>query len=150
MFDRKELIVIACSKSKRKGGAGEYSPSPLADLLSEDRFRQLMKARKNISEILNLSPGPDLGTSAADEKILFLPAYQRYSGIVYKENDFDQVYPGIASRKVIIISALYGVLDASEFIRNYELKMDHKLPIGVRVTTWWKNCLLYTSDAADE
>lgn len=40
---------------------------------------------------------------------------------------------------MIIISALYGILDANEEIRDYELNMDFTLPIGRKVKTWWKN-----------
>jgi len=134
-----ELIIIACCKTKRMSGNKQFSTSPLANCLSEETFYELMTSRKKLSAILNLPPGPDLGLVGQENSIEFLPAYQRYNGIIYQENNFGSVYPKLIAQNVIIISALYGVLDASELIRNYELKMDHTLPIGVKVKTWWKS-----------
>ncbi|MDH5647953.1 MAG: YaaA family protein, partial [Candidatus Heimdallarchaeota archaeon] len=107
--------------------------------MSEENFFKLMTSRKKLSVILNLPPGPDLGLVGQENPIEFLPAYQRYNGIIYQESNFSSVYPKLSAKNVIIISALYGVLDANELIRNYELKMDHTLPIGAKVKTWWKS-----------
>jgi cytoplasmic iron level regulating protein YaaA (DUF328/UPF0246 family) len=38
----------------------------------------------------------------------------------------------------VIVSALYGLLDGNDLIRNYNLKMDDKLPTGNKVAVFWK------------
>ena len=134
-----ELILIACCKTKRKGGVKEYSTSPLADFLSEESLQTLLNSRKVIANRLGLPEGPDLGSELQDPLLEYLPAYQRYNGIIYRENDLNSVIPKMSTKRVIIISALYGVLDAKELIRDYELKMDSNLPGHVRVMTWWKH-----------
>ena len=39
---------------------------------------------------------------------------------------------------MIIISALYGLLDANDLIRYYELKMNDNLKTKTRLSTWWQ------------
>jgi len=134
-----ELILIACSKTKRMGGYIQFVPSSLVNILSDEKYLQLMNSRKELASIINITPGLDLGFSNQDQQLAFLPAYQRYNGKFYQKNNFSSVYPELSTKRVIIISALYGVLDANDHIRNYELTMDHTLSIGVRVKTWWKN-----------
>lgn len=134
-----KLIIIACCKTKKSGGHPAHKDSPLANMLGDSHFRKLMDTRRELASILNLTPGPDLGFDDQNGNIQFLPAYQRYDGIIYKRSDFENVYPQTKLQKVIIISALYGILDANEEIRNYELNMDFTLPIGRKVKTWWKN-----------
>ena len=38
----------------------------------------------------------------------------------------------------MIISAMYGLLDGNDLIRNYELSMDDALPTRIRVSTFWR------------
>jgi len=134
-----KLIIIACCKTKKLRGNTSYKSSPLAGYLSSSYFQQLMVARRELASILNLPPGPDLGFQYQFQSLEFMPAYRRYNGIIYKGSDFEKFYPQETPKKVIIISALYGILDASENIRNYELNMDFTLPIRRKVKTWWKN-----------
>lgn len=133
-----QIAIIACCKTKRPGGSTEYEPSPLADYLNASHFRHLMYARRDLAKILNLPPGPDLGSGNEESNIEFLPSFARYNGIVYQQSDFLNVYTSLKSTQVIIISALYGILDARELIRNYELNMNTTLAIRRKVKTWWK------------
>jgi len=84
-------------------------------------------------------PGPDIGISCLNNAIKYMPAYQRYSGIVFKKSNFAHSFKRTKNLKVIIISAFYGILDANEYIRDYNWQMGNKLPLGNITKTWWKN-----------
>lgn len=135
-----ELIVIACSKTKRSGGSTEYHPSPLVNYMSVTKFKKLMNARRELAAILGMPPGPDLGFDTNNANIVYSPAYQRYSGRMYSINNLNKTYANLVSKKIIIISGLYGILDASEDIRKYDLNISRELPSGQKVNRWWANC----------
>lgn len=135
-----ELVLIACSGSKLSGGESisQYS-SNLSNTLSSKTNNKRNSARNELSRLINRVPRYDLGYDHQDNGIEFLPAYKRYVGKVYKCSQLESLYPEGKSHRIIIISALYGLLDANDLIREYELAMDCKLPNGVKVMTWWKN-----------
>ena len=133
-----ELILIACSAKKRDGGSPKYSPSQLGGYLSKAAFQRLLTLRLELAQIKHQPAGPDLGGSISATKLQYMPAYLRYSGIIYQRSNFAELFPRARDKKVLIISALYGVLDAQDTIQNYDLKMDETLPNGTRLYTWWK------------
>lgn len=98
-----------------------------------------MRCRRELATLLNQAPGRDLGFEGQAPWIEYLPAYSRYQGKMYKRATFEECYSARASCEVVIISALYGMLDASDPIRWYELAMDHKLQTGGTVGMWWKD-----------
>jgi cytoplasmic iron level regulating protein YaaA (DUF328/UPF0246 family) len=97
-----------------------------------------MKARAELATLIGYSPGPDLGFDIHTTNLEYLPACLRYSGIIYRRSNLRDLYPKIKEKRITIISALYGLLDAEDDIRNYDLKMDESLPNGQRLYTWWK------------
>lgn len=96
-----------------------------------------MDARRGLAMWLGLQPGPDLGFHEINENIAYLPAYQRYDGVIYKTGNMRHLYNKYKGL-VIILSALYGLIDASDTIRNYDLAMTDSLPIRSRVSTFWQ------------
>lgn len=133
-----DLILIACCKEKSFGGSPEYSGSELEKHLSASTFNRLLSARKDLSRIKIISPGPDLGVEAAQGRILYRPAYLRYAGRVYERSHFKSLYPAAKDLNIVIISALYGVVDANDPIRGYEAVMNETLPNHGKLSTWWK------------
>ena len=134
-----EVILIACCQRKSSGGILDYKrPFSLNSTLSSSRIDRLMNARKELANILNLSPGLDTGFDQHNQELLFLPAYQRYTGNVYKRSQFAILFPKTTSIRILIISAFYGLLDADDLIREYDLAMNDTLPNGTKVKTWWK------------
>jgi cytoplasmic iron level regulating protein YaaA (DUF328/UPF0246 family) len=122
------------------GGKTVESPkSALEKVLSAIAFRHLLDARRELAEMLALPPGPDLGFADMSPGLKFMPAYQRYTGRIYASSHINMVYPRVEGKKLLIISALYGILDAGDFIRNYDLQMKENLPNGRVLYTWWKN-----------
>lgn len=134
-----DLILIACCKEKQKGGTPNYSAPPLAASLPKNTHLQLLQVRYELATRLRLPLGQDLSGDFAQEEILFMPAYRRYTGKVYTRAEVARLYPKTSKFKLAIISALYGLLDADDPIRYYDLVMDQTLPNGSRLATWWKN-----------
>src|SRR4051794_21103705 len=121
-----DLILTACCKRKDPASdRSAYHPSQaLTEGLSPDTFERLMKARRELATLLSYSPGPDLGFDESPQPLGFLPAFRRYRGIVYTTADVRARYPRRLPTRLVVISALYGLLDADDLIRNYDLAMD--------------------------
>jgi len=134
-----ELILIACSGKKTKGGTPDYPGSDLEKLLPSGTLQRLLRSRQELARLKNYPSGPDFGNRDTRGNILFKPAYLRYSGIVYEQSGFETLYPQIKGKIVLIISALYGILEAGDSIRDYNMKMDETLSNGNRLATWWRN-----------
>jgi cytoplasmic iron level regulating protein YaaA (DUF328/UPF0246 family) len=134
-----ELVLIACCKRKQSGGQSEYHNSAaLTSNLSTSGYARLMNARRELANIMDSQPGLDLGLQDHDPGLLFFPAYQRYTGNVYSSSQIATLFPKTISISVVIISALYGLLDANDLIRHYDCAMNDTLPNGVKLKTWWK------------
>lgn len=133
-----DLILIACCKEKSFGGTTEYSGAVIEEHLSPSTSARLFSIRKALSQIKKISPGVDLGADLTNDRVLYRPAYLRYTGRVYERSQFKYRYPAAKNLKVLIISALYGVIDANDPIRKYEAVMDETLPNHSRLSSWWK------------
>lgn len=132
-------IVIGCSKTKRSGGVHNNSfSSSLKEGLSDAAFQHLMESRRQLAQMLNFEPGRDLGFASTGAPLRFLPAFKRYNGKIYQRAEVTNFYPRANGCRLVIVSALYGLLDADDLIRDYDLQMGDMLPVGTRVGTWWK------------
>jgi cytoplasmic iron level regulating protein YaaA (DUF328/UPF0246 family) len=130
-----KIILIPCSGSKASGGQTNSQPSRLADSLSPESFQKLMCSRQEIADILSEARSP-LGFKD-DRERSYLPAFQRYHGLIYANSDILRLYPAFKGR-LVIVSALYGLLDGKDLIRDYELSMKDTLPTGMKVHTFWR------------
>ena len=131
-----KAIIIPCSGQKVRGGSSIYIKPRLIDLLGEAEFGRLLALRDRLSVQIGLPPGPDMNTLYSESDIRFLPAYERYDGKMYQRAEFRESFPEFRGR-VFIISALYGLLDANDHIRFYDLAMDDRISPNVRVWQWW-------------
>ena len=86
----------------------------------------------------NLPIGPDVGIPGDQVTAQYLPAYQRYTGIVFERGRVQELYPTQSNIRLVIISALYGLLDGHDLIQKYDLKMNEKIS-GQCANTWWKS-----------
>jgi cytoplasmic iron level regulating protein YaaA (DUF328/UPF0246 family) len=132
-----KIILIPCSGSKIPGGQTNSQPSKLADRLSPPTFQKLVNARQEIAAILKKDQNHGLGFKDDNEGPKFLPAFRRYQGLIYAHSDTSRLYPAFKGR-LVIVSALYGLLDGNDLIRNYELSMKDTLPTGMKVHTFWR------------
>lgn len=132
-----KIILIPCSGKKVPGGQSNSQPSKLMDTLSPATFQKIMSARQEIAIILQKTRSLGLGFKDDDGESKYLPAFQRYQGLIYVHSDTSRLYPAFKGR-LVIISALYGLLDGNDLIRDYELRMNDTLPTGIRVGTFWR------------
>jgi hypothetical protein len=72
------VILVPCSGRKRPGGRSIFDPSGWLDrsLRPEERHR-LLAARRELGTFFGLPPAPDLGFSASQGDVGFLPAWER-------------------------------------------------------------------------
>jgi cytoplasmic iron level regulating protein YaaA (DUF328/UPF0246 family) len=134
-----ELILIACSNRKSEGGSQVYQQPHIKEYLTKETYHQLLSLRKAIAQMKSIPSGPDLANNASNEVINYKPAYIRYSGIIYKRSNIAGLYKKSKNKKILIFSGLYGLLDAEDMIRDYEVRIDETLPIRAKIYTWWKN-----------
>jgi hypothetical protein len=135
-----ELILIACSKGKLAGGERGYQHSKrLRDAFGEATYNRLIELRHELVSRCEkpLPRGPDLGFNGNESTAVYMPAYLRYTGKVYRVGRVKERYPGNKNVRLVIISAMYGLLDAGDLIQNYDLKMDDKVS-NIHKNTWWK------------
>ncbi|MEL6891791.1 MAG: peroxide stress protein YaaA [Actinomycetota bacterium] len=67
-----------------------------------------------------------------------LPAWQRYTGVVWDHLDPGSLTP-VERRRILIVSGLLGVARAVDPVPDYRLKMGANLaPLG-KLSTWWRD-----------
>jgi uncharacterized protein len=71
-----------------------------------------------------------------DERVPRLPAWQRYSGVVWSHLGPATLQPALR-RRVLVPSSLYGVTTAEDRIGDFRLKMNVGVtPLGTMATFW--------------
>jgi cytoplasmic iron level regulating protein YaaA (DUF328/UPF0246 family) len=86
-------------------------------------------------------PGLDLGFEDVGPRIKYLEAYNRYSGNLYSrisESSWKMLSKN-PELNLIIVSALYGLVNYNEPIRYYNITMKNHIYPGRLLKTWWKN-----------
>jgi cytoplasmic iron level regulating protein YaaA (DUF328/UPF0246 family) len=135
------LILVPCCDVKNQGGDFEYSSqnSIVEDLSPENRTR-LLQLRKSVAIAFGETHGPDLGFDVRKPEIKYIQAHRRYAGNLYSqihENAWEKLFQA-PNLKLVIVSALYGLVNVGELIRYYNRTMkDHIFP-GRTLMTWWK------------
>jgi uncharacterized protein len=66
-----------------------------------------------------------------------LPAWQRYTGVVWDHLDPASL-PAAARRRIVIVSGLLGLVRADDPTPDYRLKMGASLPPLGKLSTWWR------------
>lgn len=131
-----KTIIIPCSGRKLASGKAAFKTPQLASVLGNEDFHKLLALRDELSKLIDLPPGPDIGSAIAEPSLKYRPAFDRYDGKMYQTAEFRQTFLGFGGQ-VLIVSALYGLLDANDYIRDYNLAMKNKLPTGKKVWHWW-------------
>ncbi len=129
----KELILIPCSNSKRKGGTKNLSGRKISTELSKNDANKLKELRKEVSNQFNIN---------LDHKNTKLrPAFERYSGNIYSKvpKGSWNTLESMDDTELVIISALYGMIYWDQPIINYDVAMCNNIRERRRLATWWKN-----------
>lgn len=145
------LILLPPSETKRSGGAEGSSLSlPTLSYRELDRprraviaaTRKLARNRGTMAAALGLSAtqrielmrNRQLGSSPV------MPALERYTGVLYDALDSETLSPAaraFAHGRVLIHSAMFGLLDADDPIPAYRLSHDSTLP-GLSLKSTWR------------
>ena len=67
-----------------------------------------------------------------------LPAWQRYTGVVWDHLDPSSLDAG-AMKHIVVVSGLMGLARGDDPVPDYRLKMSVNLPPIGRVSTWWRD-----------
>lgn len=133
------MILIPCSDKKTPGGTSVYDASTsIYSMLPPELRERLLACRAELAALAGLPLGPDFGNNQRPA-IEYLPACERYRGKLYRAANItiDDIkrWP---EKRVVIMSALYGMLLPEEMIRDYDLSMSTGLVSGIRASTWWR------------
>jgi len=140
LMDNEEiLILIPCCQRKQFGGGKEYAASlTIANHLGH--FAEtLMNLRRELANYFGLEPGPDLGSDVSTS-VQYLPAFKRYTGNLYSKisNNAFQKLENCRNVNLVIVSALYGLLNWREPIRWYNYAISDPAPNNLPLWSWWK------------
>ena len=161
------LLLIACSHAKRTGGDKAYGGPGAANWISDKSVRdKLLSNRTQVFRLLKdagidngfettenrlhenanrgLQRGSDFGGVQEANGATYLPAYLRYSGKSYTQIDkrtWDHYYSNNQDKLcVLIMSGLYGLLEASEWIQEYDIHLtDRVRDTGMPLTGLWRD-----------
>ncbi|MEO6942561.1 MAG: peroxide stress protein YaaA [Terrimesophilobacter sp.] len=147
-------VLLPPSETKRDGGA-EGSALDLTALgfpgLNPAR-RSMLKAvrslsanRRTMSAALHLGPTQqaEVERNRAIRRSPVIPALDRYTGVLYDALDADSLGSSareFAAERVIIHSALFGLLRAMDPIPAYRLSHDSRIP-GHPLGSHWRNAI---------
>jgi cytoplasmic iron level regulating protein YaaA (DUF328/UPF0246 family) len=159
------IVLLPPSETKHPGGDG---PPMRLDDLSYPELSPLRAAL--VDELVELSADPPecrraLGLSASQQVEIernaalrsapTMPAINRYTGVLYDALDIKSLTGAAASRaraRLVVGSALFGMLRADDSIPAYRLSATSKLPGRSALSTRWRPLLepALTRIAADE
>ncbi len=140
-------VLLPPSEGKAVGGTGRGSWSPDAGAFGVE----LGQRRHEVVDSLVAVHGGDarmLGVTGrhldraqgANVTLLgasTLPAWQRYTGVVWDHLD-PATIPAPVRRRILVVSGLFGVVRADDPIPDYRLKMAASLPPFGKLSTWWR------------
>ena len=148
------IVLLPPSETKRAGGDG-----PALHLASLS-WPELSPARAElVDELVALAGNPPacrqaLGISAAQDTEIernaalrtapTLPALRRYTGVLYDALDFESLRGAQAARanaRLVVGSALFGLLRAQDLIPAYRLSATSKLPGRPGLAVHWRPVL---------
>ena len=146
----KLFILIPPSEGKAAGGSKEHQEGTFDEVLAVPRQKVLKALKealrssspKELEKILGVrGPLLERAVEATSElvrgKAGLLPAYQRYSGVVWTH--LDPATLSKSQRKHILIpSGVYGITTGQDLIGDYRLKMDVSVKDVGNVAKFWK------------
>ena len=148
------VVLLPPSEGKATGGRPDSGWLPESGVFAgalggfrRDIADALRKAKGGNEKLLGVK-GVHLARATAQNRALVgspsLPAWQRYTGVVWDHLDLDSV-PAKARqsvlRRIFVPSGLAGLVRADDPLPDYRLKMGARLqPFGT-VSAWWRDDL---------
>lgn len=148
------IVLLPPSETKRSGGDGpplrlnDLSFPSLDPLRKElvDELVELAGDRDASRRALGLTPSQDaaIERNARLRDAPTLPAIGRYTGVLYDALDVGSLRPAEAARadaRLVICSALFGMLRAADPVPAYRLSATSKLPGQQTLAARWRPVL---------
>ncbi len=140
------ILLLPPSEGKAAGGAARTRWSAGAG-----SFGSLGDHRRRVAEALAAAGGGDsrlLGVGgdhldrARHANVALvggrtLPAWERYTGVVWEHLDPETLTAG-QRRRIVVVSGLLGLLRGDDPVPDYRLKMSANLPPLGKLSTWWR------------
>lgn len=154
------LILLPPSESKTAPVSGDPVSFDTLSFpgLTQDREHLAatlarVSGQKNARSVLGV--GESLAADVARNRELLTapsgPALSVYTGVLYDALDADSLAgPAreVAERSLVVISALWGAVQPTDYIPAYRLSMGTDLPRHGKLNTWWKPRLTPVLDEA--
>lgn len=154
MGTRTFVILLPPSEGKAEGGepgtAWEPDSGTFGEILGDHRMRvagALSRAKGGSQALLGVSGKHLVRAQAANMALrggATLPAWQRYTGVVWDHLDLASM-PAAARKsalaRIVVPSGMAGLVRADDPLPDYRLKMGARLaPLGT-MSTWWRHDL---------
>ena len=166
------ILLIACSNRKLTGGDTNFNGPVPAGWIPQPELRDRIKSKRNAvlsllrsfkltsgflraSNRMHQAPnktlkhGPDFG--GVEEGGVYKPAWMRYVGRCYapiEVKSWRDHFEHQDQLSVLIMSGLYGWLDAAEWIQEYDVHLtDFNNDNGITVSTMWTDLFTQTLSA---
>jgi cytoplasmic iron level regulating protein YaaA (DUF328/UPF0246 family) len=145
------MLLLPPSEGKAEGGSRRRAPwSPEAGSfgarLGDCRAAvvdALLAAHGGDEKLLGVRGEHLLRAQSANSSLIgaaTLPAWQRYTGVVWDHLDPATLIPA-ARKQIVVVSGLLGFVRGDDSVPDYRLKMGaHLRPLG-KLSTWWREAL---------
>jgi cytoplasmic iron level regulating protein YaaA (DUF328/UPF0246 family) len=145
------FLLLPPSETKATGGAGP--PLDLDSLIFPALGEPRRRLIENLVEVctdlpvarraLSVSPSKDaeIFATAALQSVGTLPALRRYTGVLYDALDVRSLGPAArrrADERILISSALFGVVGGADLVPAYRLSAGSKLPGLPGLAAYWR------------
>lgn len=148
------VVLLPPSEGKATGGDLDTPWSPESGVFAEslgpyrrDIAQALQKLKGGNEKLLGVK-GVHLAHATAQNRGLVgspaLPAWQRYTGVVWDHLDLGSLAPAVRRpllRRIYVPSGLAGLVRADDPLPDYRLKMGARLPPIGAVGAWWRDDL---------
>ncbi len=145
------MLLLPPSEGKAEEGSRRRAPwTPQAGSFGArlgDRRAAVVDAVRTVrggdEKLLGVRGGHLLRAQSANSSLIgaaTLPAWRRYTGVVWDHLDPATLTPA-AHRQIVIVSGLLGLVRGDDPVPDYRLKMGANLrPLG-KLSTWWRDAL---------
>ena len=145
------MLLLPPSEGKAAGGSARrsaWSPDQGAfgRRLGERRatvIQALASARGGDEKLLGVKGEHLVRARSANTSLIgaaSLPAWQRYTGVVWDHLD-PTTLPAPARKRIVVVSGLLGAVRGDDPVPDYRLKMGVNLaPLG-KLSTWWREAV---------
>jgi len=145
------MLLLPPSEGKAEGGNRRRAPwipeaGSLGAGLGDRRAAvvdALLAAHGGDEKLLGVRGEHLLRAQSANSSLIgaaTLPAWQRYTGVVWDHLD-PATLPPAAHKQIVVVSGLLGLVRGDDPVPDYRLKMSANLtPLG-KLSTWWREAL---------